>query len=71
MPGLILSNWFPYALINAEELGVTQANVEEMKTSENINVLRLLGAEGDWGYTDLGLDAGCACQCHRGSWQLW
>jgi len=46
-----------FALINAEELGVTQANVEEMKSSENINVLRLLGQEGDWGYTDLGLDA--------------
>ena len=46
-----------FALINAEELGVTQANVEEMKTSENINVRRLLGGEeGDWGYTDLGLE---------------
>jgi general L-amino acid transport system substrate-binding protein len=46
-----------FALINAEELGVTQANVEEMKSSDNVNVLRLLGQEGDWGYTDLGLDA--------------
>lgn len=46
-----------FALINAEELGVTQANVEEMKTSDNINVRRLLGGdEGDWGYSDLGLD---------------
>ena len=44
-----------FALINAEELGVTQANVDDMKSSENINVLRLLGEEGDWGYTDLGL----------------
>jgi len=46
-----------FALINAEELGVTQGNVEEMKSSENINVLRLLGQEGDWGYTDLGIGA--------------
>ncbi len=45
-----------YALINAEELGITQANVEDMKSSDNINVLRLLGEEGDWGYTDLGLE---------------
>ncbi len=45
-----------FALINAEELGVTAANVEEMKSSENINVRRLLGQEGDWGYGDLGLD---------------
>jgi len=51
-----------YGLINAEELGVTQANVEEMKSSENINVLRLLGQEGDWGYTDLGLDAEALAQ---------
>jgi len=46
-----------YALVNAEELGVTQANVEEMKSSDNINVQRLLGQEGDWGYTDIGIDA--------------
>jgi len=46
-----------FALINAEELGVNQANVEEMKSSENIDVLRLLGQEGDWGYTDIGIDA--------------
>jgi general L-amino acid transport system substrate-binding protein len=46
-----------FALINAEELGITQANVEEMKSSDNINVRRMLsGDEGDWGYTDLGLD---------------
>lgn len=45
-----------YALINAEELGVTQANVEDMKGSDNLNVRRLLGQEGDWGYGDLGLD---------------
>jgi general L-amino acid transport system substrate-binding protein len=46
-----------YALINAEELGITQANVEDMKSSDNINVKRLLGVEGDWGYTDLGLES--------------
>ena len=46
-----------YGLINGEELGVTQANVEEMKAGENINVRRLLGEEGDWGYSDLGLEA--------------
>lgn len=45
-----------YGLINAEELGVTQANVEEMKSSEDLNVLRLLGEEGDWGNSDLELD---------------
>ena len=46
-----------FGLINAEELGVTQANVDQMKTSDNINVRRLLGEEGDWGYSDLTLEA--------------
>jgi len=46
-----------FGLINAEELGVTMDNVEEMKASEDLNVRRLLGGEGDWGYTDLSLDA--------------
>ena len=46
-----------FGLINAEELGVTQANVEEMKSSDSIAVQRLLGQEGDWGYSDLGLEA--------------
>jgi len=45
-----------FALINAEELGVTQMNVETMKNSEFIYVRRLLGQEYDWGYSDLGLD---------------
>ncbi len=44
-----------WGLINAEELGVTQANVEEMKNSDNIEIRRLLGAEGEWGQSDLGL----------------
>jgi general L-amino acid transport system substrate-binding protein len=46
-----------FGLINAEELGITQANVEEMKSSDNINILRVVGQEGDWGYSDLGLEA--------------
>jgi len=46
-----------WGLINAEELGVTQSNVEEMKSSDNIEVRRLLGSEGEWGQSDLGLPA--------------
>jgi len=46
-----------FALINAEELGITQANVEEMKAGDNIAARQMLGGdEGDWGYGDLGLD---------------
>jgi general L-amino acid transport system substrate-binding protein len=46
-----------YGLINGEELGVTQANVDEMANSDNIQVRRLLGTEGEWGQADLGLDS--------------
>jgi general L-amino acid transport system substrate-binding protein len=41
--------WTHFALLNAEELGVTQANVEEMKNSENPEIRRLLGTEGTFG----------------------
>ena len=41
--------WAHNALLNAEELGVTQANVEEMKNSENPEIRRLLGTEGTFG----------------------
>ncbi len=37
--------WTYYALLNAEELGVTQANVEEMKGSANPEIQRLLGVK--------------------------
>lgn len=46
--------WTVFALIEAEELGVTQANVEQMKTSDNPAIKRLLGVEGDMGQS-LGL----------------
>ncbi len=46
-----------WGLITAEEFGITQANVEEMKNSDNIEIRRLLGTEGEWGQADLGLDA--------------
>ncbi|MDA0263624.1 MAG: amino acid ABC transporter substrate-binding protein [Chloroflexi bacterium] len=42
-------------LINAEELGVTSANVDAMQTSDNIVIRRMLGAEGEFGQSDLGL----------------
>ena len=44
-----LVKWSLYAMVNAEELGITQANVEEMKKSENPEVKRLLGVEGAFG----------------------
>jgi general L-amino acid transport system substrate-binding protein len=41
--------WTHYAMLNAEELGVTKANVEQMKTSDNPEIKRLLGTEGKFG----------------------
>jgi general L-amino acid transport system substrate-binding protein len=41
--------WTHYALLTAEELGVTQANVDEKLKSDNPAIRRLLGVEGDYG----------------------
>jgi general L-amino acid transport system substrate-binding protein len=41
--------WLHYGLIEAEELGVTQANADEMAKSQVPAVQRLLGASGDLG----------------------
>jgi general L-amino acid transport system substrate-binding protein len=41
--------WTHYAMITAEELGVTKANVDEMMKSTNPDVRRLLGTEGKHG----------------------
>ena len=41
--------WTYYALLVAEELGVAQDNVDEMMTSENPEIKRLVGAEGSFG----------------------
>ncbi len=47
--------WVHFTLLNAEELGVTQTNVEEMTGSSDPSIRRLLGAEGDFG-SELGLE---------------
>jgi general L-amino acid transport system substrate-binding protein len=57
---LDIVKWTHYALLTAEELGVTKANVDEQMKSTNPDVRRLLGTEGkhgealglsnDWGY---------------------
>lgn len=46
--------WVVFATIEAEELGITSENVQEMVGSEDPVVARLLGADGDLG---LGLEA--------------
>jgi general L-amino acid transport system substrate-binding protein len=41
--------WTHFAMLNAEELGVTKANVDQMAKSDNPEIKRLLGAEGKFG----------------------
>jgi general L-amino acid transport system substrate-binding protein len=50
-----LAKWVYFALLNAEELGVTKANVDEMLKSTNPEVRRLLGLDGEFGKS-IGLD---------------
>lgn len=47
--------WLHYGLVEAEELGVTQANVDEMAKTSTPAAQRLLGVSGDLG-SRLGLD---------------
>ena len=42
-----LAAWTHHCMVNAEEYGVTQANVDEMKNSSNPNIRRLLGVEAN------------------------
>lgn len=53
--------WVYYATVTAEEKGVTSANVDEMKKSNDPEILRLLGVEGDQG-KELGLSGDWAYQ---------
>jgi general L-amino acid transport system substrate-binding protein len=54
--------WTLYALVNAEELGITAANVDDQKAkSKNAAVRRLLGLEGT-ASASMGLDADWAAR---------
>jgi general L-amino acid transport system substrate-binding protein len=44
-----LVRWTHMAMINAEEMGVTRTNVDDMLKSANPEIKRLLGAEGKFG----------------------
>ena len=41
--------WVHFAMLNAEELNVNRANLEEQMRSENPEIRRLLGSEGNYG----------------------
>ena len=51
---MMIVKWTLYAMINAEELGVTSKNIDEALKSKKPDVMRLVGNEGNYG-PDLGL----------------
>jgi general L-amino acid transport system substrate-binding protein len=56
-----LVKWTVFALIDAEELGISSSNVIDMRGSDNPEVRRLLGVKGDLG-RKLGLE---------NDWAVW
>lgn len=46
---LLIVKWTIYAMINAEELGVTSKNIDEALKSKKPDVMRLVGTEGAYG----------------------
>ena len=63
-------NWTVEALIQAEESGVTQANLAEMKKSDDVVIQRLLGVHRGYGqYHRARRRLGCTRDRSRG--QLW
>jgi general L-amino acid transport system substrate-binding protein len=51
---LLIVKWTLFAMINAEELGVTSKNIDEALKSKKPEVMRLVGNDGDYG-ADIGL----------------
>ncbi|HZQ12373.1 MAG TPA: amino acid ABC transporter substrate-binding protein [Pseudolabrys sp.] len=41
--------WTLFAMINAEELGITSKNIDDMKASANPDIKRFVGTEGNYG----------------------
>ena len=50
-----IAKWVVFGLVEAEEYGITQANVDQMKSSTDPVVMRILGTSEDTGKL-LGLD---------------
>ena len=61
--------WTHYAMVNAEELGITKANVDDQMKSDNPDIKRLLGTEGKHGEA-LGLTNDWAVPHHQARRQL-
>ena len=61
---MMIVKWTLYAMINAEELGITSKNIDEALKSKKPDVMRLVGNEGEYG-EDLGLTKDWAARIIR------
>ena len=61
---LLLVKWTLFAMINAEELGITSKNIDEALKSKKPDVMRLVGTEGAYG-EELGLTKDWAARIIR------
>lgn len=61
---LLIVKWTVYAMLNAEELGVTSKNIDEALKSKKPDVMRLVGTEGTYG-EELGLTRDWAARIIR------
>jgi len=61
---MMIVKWTLYAMINAEELGVTSKNIDEALKSKKPDIMRLVGTEGTYG-EDLGLSKDWAARIIR------
>ena len=66
---MMIVKWTLYAMINAEELGITSKNIDEALKSKKPDVMRLVGTEGTYG-EDLGLHQGLGRPHHPPCRQL-
>jgi general L-amino acid transport system substrate-binding protein len=61
---LLIVKWTVYAMLNAEELGITSKNIDEAMKSTKPEVMRLVGTEGSYG-EQLGLTKDWAARIIR------
>lgn len=61
---MMIVKWTLYAMINAEELGITSKNIDEALKSKKPDVMRLVGTEGAYG-EELGLTKDWAARIIR------
>ncbi|PZA11354.1 amino acid ABC transporter substrate-binding protein [Rhodopseudomonas palustris] len=61
---MMIVKWTLYAMINAEELGITSQNIDQALKSKKPDVMRLVGTDGAFG-EDLGLSKDWAARIIR------